>query len=174
MPPSIVIFGPPGAPVHEVATGVGERLAQPVRDTDADLARRAGRTAAEVMVDLGEHEFRRCERVAVREAIAEHPGVLVIGGGAVGHTETRAELVAAAGIGTVLVFVDTDIAQAARRLGFATGPSVAINPRAAWLAMMRERRALYQQVATVTVGADLTTPAAIEQLLASLPGAHSL
>ncbi len=170
MPPSIVIFGPPGAPVAELAAGVAERLAQPVRETDADLARQAGCPVGELMVDVGEAGFRCRERRAVREALADHTGVLVIGSGAVLDADTRADLAAAAVEGAVTVFVDTGIAEAARRLGFGAGPTVALNPRATWSAMMRGRRPLYEQVATVTVASGLTTSAAIDLVLTTGPG----
>ena len=71
------------------------------------------------------------------------------------------------------VGLNVQYAEAAKRLGFGAGPTVAFNPRAAWLAMMRDRRALYEQLATVTVAERLDllkTPEAIELVLAALPG----
>ena len=53
------------------------------RDTDADVAPAAGRTVADLFVDQGEAAFRRLEREAVAVAVAEHAGVLSLGGGAI-------------------------------------------------------------------------------------------
>ena len=46
-------------------------------------SRRAGQSVAEIFVTAGEDAFREFERAAVAEALAEHRGVLSLGGGAV-------------------------------------------------------------------------------------------
>ena len=52
----------------------------------------AGKPIPEIFVDDGEAQFRALERAAVAAALAEHDGVLALGGGAVLAEETRALL----------------------------------------------------------------------------------
>ena len=53
------------------------------RDTDADIEDVAGKPVADIFVDDGEPHFRALEEQAVAAALAEHDGVLALGGGAV-------------------------------------------------------------------------------------------
>ena len=61
----------------------------PARDTDADVEAAEGRTISDIFVDSGEARFRELERAAVTDALAEHHGVLALGGGAVLDPVTR-------------------------------------------------------------------------------------
>ena len=61
-----------------------------VRDTDADVEAADGRPISEIFVDAGEEFFRDLEQAAVHRALAEHEGVLALGGGAVLDPTTRA------------------------------------------------------------------------------------
>lgn len=49
-------------------------------DTDAAIEARTGRIIADIFATDGEPEFRRIEEEVIREALAEHPGVLSLGG----------------------------------------------------------------------------------------------
>jgi shikimate kinase len=152
--PVVVLVGPPGANVAEVGRRLGHLLAVPVRDTDADVEAAAGRTVPEIFVEEGESGFRVLERAAAQAALAEHAGVLVLGGGAV----TDPGIEAALG-GRTVVFLDVDIADAARRLGFnRERPAGLGSPRAVWLKQMEQRRPLYRRLATVTVATDGLDP----------------
>lgn len=152
---------------------LGDRWHLAVRDTDADVERTAGKPIAEIFVDDGEPRFRELERDAVAAALAEHDGVLALGGGAVLHADTRAALAAYRERGGVVVFLDVSLAHAAPRVGFnQSRPLLLGNPRARWQALMEERRPVYTEVASVRVLTDGLRPAdvavAVEDALAGL------
>jgi shikimate kinase len=152
--PLVVLVGPPGALTAQVGRELGRRLGVAVRDTDDDVAAAAGKPVGDVFVEDGEAGFRDLERVAVSRALAEHDGVLVLGGGAVVDPVTEQALA-----GHTVAFLDVSVAEAARRLGFSGPRPVGIaNPRAQWLRLMEHRRPVYDRVATVTVSTDGLEP----------------
>jgi shikimate kinase len=163
--PRVVLVGPPGAGKTTVAGAVAARLGLAARDTDADVEEAAGQTVAEIFVGDGEARFRELERAAVLTALADHDGVLAVGGGAVMDPDIEAALA-----GHVVVFLDVAIADAAGRIGFTKDrPLLMVNPRAQWTALMQARRPTYERVATFRVETGGRTAAevaeAIEQLL---------
>jgi shikimate kinase len=162
MPPSmgrprVVLIGPPGSGKTTVAREVARRLGLADRDTDADVEVVAGRTVAEIFVEEGEPRFRELEHEAVLAALAGHPGVLALGGGSVLDPRTEAALV-----GHTVVFLDVGIADAAKRVGFnRERPLLMMNPRAQWVALMDQRRATYERVASVRVDTAGRSPAEV-------------
>jgi shikimate kinase len=162
MAPVVVLIGPPGSG----KTSVGERLARvlgtDLRDTDADIEAAQGRSVADIFVSDGEEYFRQVERVAVAKAIAEHDGVLSLGGGAPIDEETHALLTKYVADGGVVVFLDISLTAAVPRVGLnATRPLLLGNPRQKWLALMNDRRPVYEQLATMTVLTDNRRPSHI-------------
>ncbi len=150
MTPRVVLVGPPGAGKSTVGRLVARQLGVAFRDTDADVVATAGKPIAEIFYDEGEAHFRALEAAAVSHALAEHDGVLALGGGAVVSAETRERL-----IGQTVVFLDVGMAAAARRVGLARDrPVLALNPRRMLHTLLAERRPLYEQVATHSVDAD--------------------
>ncbi|MCA1822798.1 MAG: shikimate kinase, partial [Frankia sp.] len=87
-----VLVGPPGAGKSTVGALVAARLSVAFRDTDDDVVAALGKPVADIFVDDGEEAFRTAERAAVVRALAEHDGVLALGGGAVLDERTRADL----------------------------------------------------------------------------------
>lgn len=176
--PRVVLVGPPGSGKSTVGAALAERWHLALRDTDADVEARAGRTIAEIFIDEGEPAFRALERDAVAAAVAEHDGVLALGGGAVLDEATQEVLAAYARAGGVVVFLDVTLTYAAPRVGFnQSRPLLLGNPRAQWQALMEARRPVYERVSTVRVLTDGLRPAdvaeAIEGELAVLRTAHA-
>ncbi|WP_116951532.1 shikimate kinase [Jiangella endophytica] len=147
MAPRVVVIGPPGAGKTTVGTLVARRLDTTFRDTDADVERAAGKPITDIFVEDGEPAFRALERAAVATALAEHDGVLALGGGAVVAAENRALLA-----GHVVVFLDVGLADAVSRVGLNRDrPLLIESPRAQLKRLLDERRPVYLEVATVTV-----------------------
>ena len=87
--------------------------------------------------------------------LAEHDGVLALGGGAVLDASVVEGLAAYRGAGGTVVFLDVSLVVAAPRVGFNTArPLLLGNPRAQWQALMAARRPVYEQVANAHVLTD--------------------
>ncbi|AEI12304.1 shikimate kinase [Cellulomonas gilvus] len=171
--PRIVLVGPPGSGKSTVGAALAERWHLALRDTDADVEATAGKAISDIFVDDGEPAFRALEHEAVAAAVAEHDGVLALGGGAVLDPGTQDVLAAYRQAGGVVVFLDVTLAHAVPRVGLNQArPLLLGNPRARWQALMEARRPVYQQVATVRVLTDGLRPTdvaeAIEAELATI------
>ncbi|MFL5992737.1 MAG: shikimate kinase [Streptomyces sp.] len=139
---------------------LAERLGVGYRDTDDDIVAEQGRTIAEIFVDEGEPAFRAIEKAAVRRALAEHDGVLALGGGSILDTDTRALLA-----GKQVVYLSMDVEEAVKRTGLnAARPLLAVNPRKQWRELMEARRHLYESIATTVVATDGRTPEEVTRI----------
>lgn len=157
--PVVVLVGPPGAGKSTVGELLARVYGVGFRDTDADVEAAAGRSVADVFLEDGEETFRALERAAVIAGLAEHDGVLALGGGAVLDPATQADLAA-----HTVVFLDVSLAEAAPRVGLSGArPLLVGNPRARWQALMAQRRPIYERVATVRVGTDGIAPDEVVQ-----------
>ena len=155
----VVLVGPMGVGKSTVGQMLADRLGVGYRDTDDDIVAEQGRTIAEIFVDEGEPAFRAIEKQAVRRALAEHDGVLALGGGAVLDADTRALLA-----GQRVVYLSMDVEEAVKRTGLnAARPLLAVNPRKQWRELMEARRQLYEGVAAAVVATDGRTPEEVTQ-----------
>ncbi|WP_033309661.1 shikimate kinase [Streptomyces iakyrus] len=152
--PLVVLVGPMGVGKSTVGQLLAERLGVSYRDTDDDIVAEQGRTIAEIFVDEGESAFRVIEKTAVHRALAEHDGILALGGGAILDSGTRALLA-----GQRVAYLSMDVEEAVKRTGLnAARPLLAVNPRKQWRELMEARRHLYEEVATAVVATDGRTP----------------
>ncbi|MFB6877733.1 3-dehydroquinate synthase [Streptomyces sp. NPDC056323] len=157
--PLVVLVGPMGVGKSTVGELLADRLGTTYRDTDADVVATAGKPISEIFYDEGEEHFRELERRAVHTAVAEHTGVLSLGGGAVLDATTR-ELLA----GRPVVYLSMEVEEAVKRVGLNTArPLLVVNPRRQWRELMDARRHLYTEVARVTVATDERTPEEVAQ-----------
>ncbi len=157
--PAVVLVGPMGVGKSTVGQLLAARLGVGYRDTDDDIVAAEGRAIAEIFVDEGEPVFRGIEKRAVQRALAEHDGVLALGGGAVLDPGTR-ELLSRHRV----VYLSMDVEEAVKRTGLnAARPLLAINPRKQWRELMEARRHLYAEVAAAVVATDGRTPEEVTQ-----------
>jgi len=142
-----------------VGTLLAEQLGCGFRDTDEDIVAAQGRTIADIFVDDGEPAFRAIEKRAVRTALAEHDGVLALGGGAILDADTRALLDS-----RPVVYLSMDVEEAVKRTGLNVArPLLAVNPRRQWRELMDARRHLYTEVARAVVSTDGRGPEEVAQ-----------
>ncbi|RDI50679.1 shikimate kinase [Nocardia mexicana] len=153
--PSVVLVGPPGAGKSTIGRKLARELGVDLYDTDAGIEQDAGRSIPEIFAADGEPEFRRMEERVVRRAILEHKGVVSLGGGAVLSAATR-ELLR----GRTVVYLEISVAEGLRRTGASTNRPLLAgdDPGAKYRALMRERRPLYREVASIRVRTDGRSP----------------
>ena len=164
--PLAVLVGPPGSGKSTVGELLAQRLGVDLRDTDADIVAATGEEISDIFVDRGEAAFRALECEAVRTALAEHRGVLALGGGAVLDEGNRRLLQ-----GQRVVFLDVDLADAARRVGLDTSrPLLLGNVRGRLKALLDERHPLYLEVGSMTVDTSGRSPEDVADEIAKAVG----
>ena len=107
MAPKAVLVGMPGSGKSTIGRRLSKAMQLPLLDTDTKIVETTGRSIADIFVD-GEPEFRRIEENVVRAALAEHDGIVSLGGGAItspgvrdalaGHTVIYLEISAVEGV----------------------------------------------------------------------------
>lgn len=167
--PRVVLVGTMGAGKTTVGRRLAERWDLPFRDSDHDVEEREGRSVSDIFVDDGEAQFRALEREAVAAALAEHPGVLALGGGAVLDPATQ-ELLA----GHDVVFLRVGLADAAQRVGLGVSrPLLLGNVRGRIKQLIDERTPVYASVARHVVDTDgLDVDAVVEQVARAVEGSR--
>ncbi len=160
--PAVVLVGPPGAGKSSVGHAVARLTGLSLRDTDSDIESTAGKSIPDIFLEDGESHFRELERAAVAAALAEHTGVLALGGGAVMAADTRALL-----SGHPVVFLNLSMSTGVRRTGLgANRPLLAgVNPRATYKALLDARLAWYREVARHEVHTDQWSVAELARII---------
>ncbi|MGS0687347.1 shikimate kinase [Nakamurella sp. GG22] len=152
--PLVVLVGPPGSGKSSVGRALARMTGTKLRDTDSDIQARAGRPIPDIFYTDGEPAFRQMERRAVADALAEHTGVLALGGGAILAPETRQALA-----GRTVVFLSVTMPTGVKRTGLASNRPLltGVNPRATYKSLLDARLPLYEEVATISVQTDALT-----------------
>lgn len=157
MAPKAVLVGMPGSGKSTIGRRLAKALNVTLLDTDAKIVETTGRSIADIFVD-GEGEFRRIEADVVRAALAEHDGVVSLGGGAITTPEVRDALA-----GHTVVYLEISAAEGIRRTSGGTArPLLAgADPAERYRELMAARVPLYRQVATVRINTNRRNPGAV-------------
>jgi shikimate kinase len=158
MAPKAVLVGLPGSGKSTIGRRLAKALDVDMLDTDTAIEEQTGRPIADIFAADGEQEFRRIEEGVVRAALAEHDGVLSLGGGAVTSSGVRAALA-----GHTVVYLEISAAEGVRRTGGNTVRPLLAGPDRAekFRALMSQRVPLYRQVATIRVNTNRRNPGAV-------------
>lgn len=158
MAPKAVLVGLPGSGKSTIGRRLAKALGVGLLDTDVAIEQRTGRSIADIFATDGEQEFRRIEEDVVRAALADHDGVLSLGGGAVTSPGVRAALA-----GHAVVYLEISAAEGVRRTGGNTVRPLLAGPDRAekYRALMAKRAPLYRRVATMRVDTNRRNPGAV-------------
>lgn len=164
MAPKAVLVGLPGSGKSTIGRRLAKALGVEMLDTDAAIEAETGRSIADIFATDGEKEFRRIEEQVVRRALAEHDGVVSLGGGAVTTPGVRAAL-----NGHTVVFLEITAAEGVRRTGGNTARPLLAGPDRAekFRALMSQRVPLYRRVATIRVNTNRRNPGAVVRYIVS-------
>jgi shikimate kinase len=160
-----VLIGPMGAGKTRLGRRAAKLLGLPFTDTDKTIVAEHG-PIADIFDAHGEPYFRALEREAVRKAL-DGGGIVSLGGGAVLHPDTQADLAHER-----VILLTTTAEAVASRLGDGKRPLVR-GGVADWERILSERLPLYQRLATHTVDTSVlpfeTVAADIAELLRTEP-----
>jgi len=164
MTPMAVLVGLPGSGKSTIGRRLSKALGVGLLDTDVAIEQQTGRTVADIFATDGEQEFRRIEEGVVRAALAEHDGVVSLGGGAVTSPGVREALA-----GHTVIYLEINATQGVRRTGgTAVRPLLAGPDHAAkFRALMATRVPLYRRVATIRVDTNRRNPGAVVRHIVS-------
>ncbi|BBZ44702.1 shikimate kinase [Mycobacterium parmense] len=158
MAPRAVLVGLPGSGKSTIGRRLSKALGVGFLDTDTVIEQQTGRSIADIFATDGESEFRRIEEDVVRAALADHDGVLSLGGGAVTSPGVREALT-----GHTVVYLEISAGEGARRTrGGAVRPLLAGGDRVEkFKNLMAARIPMYRQVATIRVDTNRRNPGAV-------------
>ncbi|MFZ2527263.1 MAG: shikimate kinase [Rhodococcus sp. (in: high G+C Gram-positive bacteria)] len=162
MRPRAVLIGPPGAGKSTIGRRLAVALDLPLLDTDVEIERTTGRTIPDIFVQDGEPAFREIEERVVADALVQQGGIVSLGGGAILSDRTRSLL-----SGHTVIYLEISVAEGLRRTGTGAGRPLLAgdDPAKKYRDLMRRRRPLYRQAATIRVRTDGRSPGRVVQYL---------
>jgi len=158
MAPTAVLVGMPGSGKSTIGRRLAKAMGLTLLDTDAKIVETTGRSIADIFANDGEQEFRRIEEEVVRTALAEHDGIVSLGGGAITSPGVREALA-----GQTIVFLEISAAEGIRRTtGGTVRPLLAgADPAQKYRELMAQRAPLYRRLATVRINTNRRNPGAV-------------
>lgn len=145
----LVLTGYMGAGKTSVGRRVAARLGRRFVDADEAIEAHAGMSIAEIFPRKGEVWFRRTEETVIRGLLAEEPGVLALGGGALQSAKTRGLVGRTADV--VWLRASPDVAWS--RAGGDAGRPLA-GDRDRFMRRAASRESGYREVAHLEIDAD--------------------
>ena len=158
MAPKAVLMGMPGSGKSTIGRRLAKIMDLTLLDTDTKIVETTGRTIADIFSNDGEKEFRRIEEEVVRAALAEHDGIVSLGGGAITSPGVREALA-----GHTVIFLEISAAEGVRRTtGGTVRPLLAgADPAQRYRDLMTARVPLYRRAATMRVNTNRRNPGAV-------------
>ena len=158
MAPKAVLIGLPGSGKSTIGRRLAKAMGLTLLDTDAAIEEKTGRTIADIFANDGEPEFRRIEEEVIRDALANHDGILSLGGGAVTTPGVRDALA-----GHTVVFLEISAAEGVRRTSGSTVRPLLAGPDHAekYRKLMNDRVPLYRRVAKIRINTNRRNPGAV-------------
>jgi len=158
----VVVTGYMGAGKSTVGRALAGRLGRQFVDSDERIELAAGIDIPKIFATKGELWFRRAEERTVREIVESEPaGVLSIGGGALESPRTRALLERIA----CVAWLRADPQRLWERVTGSTRPLATDRDR--FLRRYARREAAYAEAAHITVDADQSFEAVLDELEAA-------
>src|SRR6202011_1604736 len=158
MAPKSVLVGLPGSGKSTIGRRLARALGVTFVDTDAAIEAKTGRSIAALFATDGGQAVRQVADEVIRAALAEHAGVLALGGGAITSPGVRDALA-----GHTVIYLEISATEGGRRTSGATvrpllaGP----DPAAKYRALMADRVPLYRDAATFRVHTNRRNPGAV-------------
>ncbi|MGQ4506637.1 3-dehydroquinate synthase [Dermabacteraceae bacterium P13103] len=146
MSPRLVLVGPMGSGKSTLGRELASRLNLPFADSDEVIVARLGMSIPEIFARFGEETFRSVEAVTVADLLAQHDGILSLGGGAVLNAKTRQLL-----RGERVVRLTVSPEAVAQRLAGEERPLLAGDALANWRKITDLREPLWREVAAQSV-----------------------
>jgi shikimate kinase len=158
MAPRAVLMGMPGSGKSTIGRRLAKAMGLTLLDTDTKIVETTGRTIADIFSNDGEMEFRRIEEMVVRAALAEHDGIVSLGGGAITSPGVQEALA-----GHTVIFLEISAAEGIRRTTIGTVRPLLAGPDPArkYRELMSQRVPLYRRAATMRVNTNRRNPGAV-------------
>ncbi len=166
--PKAVVIGMPGAGKTRLGRETAALIKVPFRDTDQCVEEEAGLSVSEIFDSQGEQVFRSMETRTVLGLLEDFPsGILSLGGGAPMSIEVFQALQDYRRAGGAVVYLQIDPEEGISRAAHSDRrPLLRGGASERWMALYRERRSVYQGLATITLKSRNTTPWALARRLA--------